>query len=138
MNINYPINGNNDFSLLNIYLSPETSYQSIRWLLTISAPVSYRRYVTDNYLSVTPTIFTRYQLNAKTDLSAQLKYALLPTEPSQYIGHVIMSDYRNLYAGYPVRSYAQERSATVAARYRNPISSFSLTCQPDTDGIIIR
>lgn len=124
VNIDYPINGNNDFSLLNIYLSPEISYQSIRWLLTISSPVSYRRYVTDNYLSVTPTIFTRYQLNAKTDLSAQLKYALLPTEPSQYIGHVIMSDYRNLYAGYPVRSYAQERSATVAARYRNPISSF--------------
>lgn len=124
VDIEYPTNGDNDFSLLNIYLSPETSYQSVRWLLTISSPVSYRRYVTDNYLSVTPTLFTRYQLNAKTDLSAQLKYALLPTEPSQYIGQVIMSDYRNLYAGYPVRSYAQERSATVAARYRNPISSF--------------
>lgn len=124
LNIDYPTIGNDNLSMLNVYLSPETSYKSMRWQLTLSMPVSYRRYVMDNYLSAAPTFFARYQLNAKTNLTAHIKYAFLPTEPSQYVSQTILGDYRNLYAGYPIHAYAQERSATFAVKYRNPLSSF--------------
>ncbi len=124
VDIGYPTSGDDVFSLLDIYLSPEASRQTTRWQLTAAAPVSYKRYAGENYISLAPELYARWQLNAKTDVSARLSYALLPAEPSRMIAQAIMTDYRNIRAGYPARATSRERSVTVSARHRNPVASF--------------
>ena len=129
----YPLEGRRDFTVLKTYVSPEARYQHHRWWLTLSLPIGYYYYhVADrladtsnskHFVSVSPMVYVRHQLTAKTDLSAYLNYSLQPVTPSSYTQTVIMSDFRNLTFQTPSAESMRQRSAFVRLRYRNPITS---------------
>lgn len=133
LEISYPTENDMNFSLLNTYISPEASYKSQKWLLTLSAPVYYHLYdvrnktasenLTKNYIAIGPSFYLRYQINAKLDLAAQLKYSLTPPEAGMYVQNIFMTNFRDLYMSEPVSEYREERSAAFSLRYRNPITS---------------
>ena len=129
----YPLEGRRNFTTLKTYASPEARYQYRRWWLTLSLPIGYYYYhVADrladtstgrHFMTISPMVYVRHQLTAKTDLSAYLNYSLQPVAPSSYTQTVVMSDFRNLTFQAPSTESIQQRSALVRLRYRNPITS---------------
>jgi hypothetical protein len=129
----YPLEGRRDFTVLKTYASPEARYQHHRWWLTLTLPIGYYYYhvadrladtsTSKHFVSVSPMVYVRHQLTAKTDLSAYLNYSLQPVAPSSYTQTVIMSDFRNLTFQTPSAESMRQRSAFVRLRYRNPITS---------------
>ena len=129
----YPLSGDRRFSIFKTYISPEASYQHRRWWLTLSLPIGYYYYhVADrladtstgkHFMTVSPMVYVRHQLTAKTDLSAYLNYSLQPIAPSSYTQTVVMSDFRNLTFQTPSSENIRQYSAFVRLRYRNPITS---------------
>lgn len=119
------------FTLFNTWVAPEASWQSARWILTLSAPVSWHLHNIDdgtqnqvhNYMAVTPSVYARFQISAKTDIAAQIKYSLLPPSAAMGIGSLIMMDFRNLYMPQPVCRNSADRSAAIIFRYRNPVTA---------------
>lgn len=119
--------------LMRVYAAPEASFNSYRWLVTISLPIGlktnhiYGGQTVSNmskcYLSVAPFVYVKYKLNARMDAIAQLKYALEPPEATCHIPAAIMQNFRNLYLSVPTTDYYHYRSAAVNLRYRNPIKS---------------
>ena len=128
-----PLGSSKNFTVLKTYASPEARYQHHRWWLTFSLPIGYYYYhVADrladtsggkHFMTVSPTVYVRHQLTAKTDLSAYLSYSLQPVAPSSYTQTVVMSDFRNLTFQTPSTKSIQQRSAFIRLRYRNPITS---------------
>ena len=130
-----------NFSLLNTYLAPEASYESYKWKVILSVPTSYNLHhirdkkaddnTTNNYVAVNPSLYMRHQINAKMELSAQLRYLLMPPQAKMFIPGVIMTDFRNLCMTPPITDYSDTRSVTMTFKYRNPITSlfFNLTGQ---------
>ena len=129
----YPLEGHRNFTVLKTYASPEARYQHRRWWLTLSLPIGYYYYhVADrladtstgkHFMSISPMVYVRHQLTAKTELSAYLNYSLQPVAPSSYTQTVIMSDFRNLTFQTPSAESIRQRSAFIRLRYRNPITS---------------
>ena len=129
----YPLDGRRNFTILKTYASPEARYQHRRWWLTLSLPIGYYYYhVADrladtstgkHLMTVSPMVYVRHQITAKTELSAYLNYSLLPVAPSSYTQTVVMSDFRNLTFQTPSTESIRQRSAFVRLRYRNPITS---------------
>lgn len=120
-----------DFMRVRLWGSPEASWQSGRWLLTLSAPVSLhlngigdstgkRR---DRYVGISPSVYGRFQITAKTDLAVQAKYALLPPSPDLGTGCLMMRDYRNLSFLQPVYRSSSVHSVAAVFRYRNPVTA---------------
>lgn len=133
LEILYPTKNDMNFSLLNTYVSPEASYKSQKWLLTLSAPVYYHLHdvrnkivgenLTKDYIAIATFFYLRYQINAKLDFVTQLKYSLTLPEVSMYMQNIFITDFRNLYMADPVTEHREERSAAINFRYRNPITS---------------
>ena len=129
----YPLEGRRNFTIFKTYASPEARYQHRRWWLTLSLPIGYYYYhVADrladtstgkHFMTISPLIYVRHQLTAKTELSACLNYSLQPVAPSSYTQTVIMSDFRNLTFQTPSAECIRQHSALVRLRYRNPITS---------------
>ena len=129
----YPLEGRQTFTVLKTYASPEARYQHRRWWLTLSLPIGYYYYhVADrlaetstgkHLMTISPMVYVRHQLTAKTDITAYLNYSLQPVAPSSYTQTVIMSDFRNLTFQTPSAESIRQRSAFVKLRYRNPITS---------------
>ena len=129
----YPLDGRRNFIVLKTYASPEARYQHRRWWLTLSLPIGYYNYhVADrladtstgkHLMTISPMVYVRHQLTAKTELSAYLNYSLQPVAPSCYTQTVVMSDFRNLTFQTPSTESIRQRSAFVRLRYRNPITS---------------
>ena len=129
----YPLDGRRNFTVLKTYASPEARYQHRRWWLTLSLPIGYYNYhVADrladtstgkHLMTISPMVYVRHQLTAKTELSAYLNYSLQPVAPSCYTQTVVMSDFRNLTFQTPSTESIRQRSAFVRLRYRNPITS---------------
>lgn len=135
----YTMENDMNFSILKTYLLPEVSYQSYKWRVALAVPASHHLQhirninpvanTTYNYISLTPSLYVRHQITAKMEISAQLKYSLLPPQASLLIPGLIMSDFRNLRLSEPVTDYADSRSVMMNLKYRNPITSifFNLT-----------
>lgn len=129
----YPLDSRRNFTVLKTYASPEARYQHRRWWLTLSLPIGYYYYhVADrladtstrkHFMTISPMIYVRHQLTAKTEFSAYLNYSLQPVAPSSYTKTVIMSDFRNLTFQTPSAESIRQRSAFIRLRYRNPITS---------------
>ena len=129
----YPLEGRRNFTVLKTYASPEARYQHRRWWLTLSLPIGYYYYhvadrLTDtstskHLMTISPMVYVRHQLTAKTDITAYLNYSLQPVAPSSYTQTVVMSDFRNLTFQTPSAESIRRRSAFVKLRYRNPITS---------------
>ena len=128
-----PLCSAKNFTVLKTYASPEARYQHRRWWLTLSLPIGYYYYhVADrladtstgkHLMTVSPIVYVRHQITAKTELSAYLNYSLQPVAPSSYTQTVIMSDFRNLTFQTQSSESIRQRSAFVKLRYRNPITS---------------
>lgn len=130
---------NTGFTLLNTYMSPEVSYKSYKWLATLSVPASYHLHrirdrrngtaVSNNYVSIIPSINVRHRFSAKMDIAAQFRYSLTPPEASLYIPGILMTDFRDLYRPEPSTGYRESHSVMLNLRYRNPVTSlfFNLT-----------
>ncbi len=128
-----------NFSLLKAYLSPETSYDSYKWRVTLSVPTSYnlqdirnmiaKDNITNNYVAVKPSLYVRYQINAKMEVATQLRYSLTPPQAEMFVPGIIMTDFRNLYISEPTTEYKDIRSVMINFKYRNPITSlfFNIT-----------
>ena len=135
----YAMQNDVNFSLLNTYLAPEASYESYKWKVRLSVPTSYNLHhirdkkaadnTTNNYVAVTPSFYVRHQINAKMEITAQLRYSLTPPKASTYISGLMMTDFRNLCMDTPITEYSDTRSVTMTFKYRNPITSlfFNLT-----------
>jgi len=129
----YPLKGRRNFTILKTYASPEARYQHRRWWITLSLPIGYYYYhVTDrlaetstgkHVMTISPMVYVRHQLTAKTDITAYLNYSLQPVAPSSYTQTVVMSDFRNLTFQTPSAESIRQRSAFIRLRYRNPITS---------------
>ena len=129
----YPLDGRRNFIVLKTYASPEARYKHRRWWLTLSLPIGYYNYhVADrladtstgkHLMTISPMVYVRHQLTAKTELSAYLNYSLQPVAPSCYTQTAVMSDFRNLTFQTPSTENIRQRSAFVRLRYRNPITS---------------
>lgn len=130
---NYPLTCDKDFFLMKMYFAPEASYQSHKWLITLSIPVRYHLHRVMNkqeeenhskqYASLSPSIYLRHPINAKMDIVGQLKYTLTPPDATMNIGTLFMTDYRNLYLSHESTRYDNTFSVTANLRYRNPINS---------------
>ena len=129
----YVMQNDVNFSLLNTYLAPEVSYESYKWKVRLSVPASYNLHhirdkktdgnTTNNYVAATPSLYVRHQINAKMELSAQLRYSLMPPQTRTFIPGVIMTDFRNLHLSEPTTEYENTRSVIMNFKYRNPITS---------------
>ena len=129
----YAMQNDISFSLLNTYLVPEVSYESYKWKVRLSVPTSYNLHhirdkkvadnTTNNYVAVTPSLYVRHQINAKMEISAQLRYSLTPPSAEMFVPGVIMTDFRNLYLSEPVTEYENTHSVIMNFKYRNPITS---------------
>lgn len=129
----YPTYADSRYHLFRTYLCPETTYQSKKLLLSLTLPVYYHLYcISDkennsqlwkSRFFTTPTLFLRHSISAKTEFSAQIRYALTPPALGLMNESVIMNDFRNLQLGTETFKGDTERSAAVSVRYRNPISS---------------
>ena len=129
----YVMQNDVNFSLLNTYLAPEVSYESYKWKVRLSVPTSYNLHhirdkktdgnTTYNYVAATPSLYVRHQINAKMELSAQLRYSLMPPQARMFIPGVIMTDFRNLHLSEPTTEYENTRSVIMNFKYRNPITS---------------
>ena len=90
----YSLDGRRNFTVLKTYASPEARYQHRRWWLTFSLPIGYYYYhIADrladtstekHFMSISPMVYVRHQLTAKTELSAYLNYSLQPVAPSGF------------------------------------------------------
>ena len=128
-----PLCSAKNFTVLKTYASPEARYQHRRWWMTFSLPIGYYYYHVADRLSdtstgkhlmtISPMVYVRHQLTAKTELSAYLNYSLEPVAPSGYTQTVVVSDFRNLTFQTPSAESIRQRSAFVRLRYRNPITS---------------
>ena len=129
----YLLDGRRNFTVLKTYATPEARYQHRRWWLTLSLPIGYYYYyVADrladtsmgkHFMTISPMVYIRHQLTAKTELSAYLNYSLQPVAPSSYTQTVVMSDFRNFTFQTPSTESIRQLSAFVKLRYRNPITS---------------
>ena len=129
----YVMHNDMSFSLLNTYLAPEVSYESYKWRVTLSVPTTYNLHhirdmktddnSTNNYVAVNPSLYVRHQINAKMELSAQLRYSLMPPQAKMFIPGVIMTDFRNLHLSEPIKEYENTRSVIMNFKYRSPITS---------------
>ena len=128
-----PLCSAKNFTVLKTYASPEARYQHRRWWLTLSLPIGYYYYhvadrladtsTSKHLMTISPMVYVRHQLTAKTDITAYLNYSLQPVAPSCYTQTVVMSDFRNLTFQTPSSESIRQRSAFVRLRYRNPITS---------------
>lgn len=133
LNVSYPTQGDMNLSMLNTYISPEASYKSHKWLITFLIPIgNHLHYVKDmmvnedltkNYLAATPSLYLRYQIDAKMNVVTQFKYSLTPAQADMYINNVFMTDFRDLYVPESIPGYNEGSSAAMNFRYRNPITS---------------
>ena len=128
-----PLCSAKNFTVLKTYASPEARYQHRRWWITLSLPIGYYYYhvadrladtsTSKHLMTISPMVYVRHQLTAKTDITAYLNYSLQPVAPSSYTQTVVMSDFRNLTFQTPSAESIRRRSAFVKLRYRNPITS---------------
>lgn len=127
----YTTGCNRYFTILNTWMALEASWKYGRWVLNLSAPVNWGIHNIDNgtrnqvhkYIAVTPSVYGHFQISAKTDICAQIKYSLLPPSADMSIGSVIMMDFRNLYMPLPVYRNSTEHSAVITFSYRNPVTA---------------
>lgn len=112
--------------LSNLYATPQVDFERNGWRASFRTSLKWLHYSIagqHDYLNVSPRLYVRRQLTAKSDLSASVAYSLGSPQPYLNIAVPVLSDYRNLFiAGNPDR-YSHNVAATISYRYRNPLKS---------------
>lgn len=113
--------------LSNLYASPRLDYERAGWLLSAKMPVKWLHYGVNgshDYINLFPEFSAKKKLSSKSEVSATVAYQL--TSPQAYLNITapVLSDYRNLFIADDINKYSHRASASVAYRYRNPLTSF--------------
>lgn len=116
---------NNAF-LSSLYVTPQLDYERRGWFVSMSAPIKWQHQSVEteqDYVTVTPHIYTKRQLTSKSDITASAAYNLKAPQAYMQIDAPILSDYRNLFVAHTDGRYSQNISASLSYRYRNPLKS---------------
>lgn len=108
-----------------LYATPRMDYDRGRWRISISLPARWEHYGihgNHDYASISPDIYAKRQLSAKSDLSATVRYRLSPEAPYMFVETPVLCDYRHLSELHPCGG-TQEVSGTATYRYRNPVDA---------------
>lgn len=122
----YDNRGEHEAFLSNLYATPQIDFERSGWRMSLSVPMKWYHYnikKSRNYINVSPRLFIRRQLDARSELSGSVAYLLASPQPYLNIEDTILSDYRNLFIAYNPDKYTNNVAATLSYRYRNPIKS---------------
>lgn len=112
--------------LSDLHATPQVDYERNGWRASLRMPLKWLHHSAageHDYLNLSPRLYARRQLTAKSDISASASYRL--TAPQAYMNlHMpVMSDYHNIYIAEASDKYSHDVAATLSYRYRNPIKS---------------
>ena len=113
--------------LMNIYAVPQLDYERHGWLLSMKIPVKWLHQSVNanhDYINLSPRLYARKRLIAKSELSASVTYQLSSPQAYMYVLAPVLSDYRNLFIANDIDKYSQNVSTSMSYRYRNPLTSF--------------
>lgn len=129
----FPLTNDSRLDVLNLYVRPEIVYENKRLRIGTHASMNYYRYCFDgktpdehtskSFGMISPSLSLRYKFTARMEMFMNARYMVTPPKAGVFYRGIIMSNYRELNAGYPSYSVDTERSAALSLRYRNPISS---------------
>lgn len=108
-------------------LTPKADYERGVWRASLSIPMKWEHYSlrgSYNFISVSPRVYLRRQLSAKSHLTASLSYALTPEAPYMFVTTPVLSDFHNIFIATPSGEYPQTTSASLSYTYRNPLNAF--------------
>lgn len=132
--INSTLSGLGDFDndgiheafLSNLYATPQVDYERNGWRTSLTMPLKWLHYSVSgqhDYINVSPRLYVKRQLTAKSDISGSVTYSLGSPQPYLNITVPVLSDYRNLFIADNPNKYSQNVAATLSYRYRSPLKS---------------
>lgn len=124
--VEYDNHGDHEAFLSNFFASPQIDFERNGWRVSLSIPMKWYHYnITKsyNYINISPRLFLRRQLDARSELSGSVAYRLVSPQPYLNINDTILSDYRNLFIANNPDKYSHDVATTLSYRYRNPVKS---------------
>lgn len=124
--VEYDNHGDHEAFLSNFFASPQIDFERNGWRLSLSIPMKWYHYnitKSHNYINISPRLFLRRQLDARSELSGSVAYRLVSPQPYLNINDTILSDYRNLFIANNPDKYSHDVATTLSYRYRNPVKS---------------
>lgn len=112
--------------LSNLYATPQVDYERNGWRTSLTMPLKWLHYSVSgqhDYINVSPRLYVKRQLTAKSDISGSVTYSLGSPQPYLNITVPVLSDYRNLFIADNPNKYSQNVAATLSYRYRSPLKS---------------
>lgn len=124
--VEYDNHGDHEAFLSNFFASPQIDFERNGWRVSLSIPMKWYHYnitKSHNYINISPRLFLRRQLDARSELSGSVAYRLVSPQPYLNINDTILSDYRNLFIANNPDKYSHDVATTLSYRYRNPVKS---------------
>lgn len=119
-------NGIHEAFLSNLYANPQVDYERNGWRASLRMPLKWLHYSIaghHDYINVSPRLYIKRQLTAKSDISTYVAYSLGSPQPYMNITVPVLSDYHNLFITENSDKYSHAVGATLSYRYRNPLKS---------------
>lgn len=110
----------------NLYATPQVLHERNGWRASLQMPLKWLHYSiagVHDYINMSPNLYLRRQLTAKSDISGTLTYSLATPQPHLNITVPVLSDYRNLFISENPDGYSHNLAASLSYRYRNPLKA---------------
>lgn len=110
----------------NLYATPQVTHERNGCRVSLQMPLKWLHYSIageHDYINVSPNLYLRRQLTAKSDISGTLTYSLATPQPHLNITVPVLSDYRNLFIAENPDGYSHNLAASLSYRYRNPLKA---------------
>lgn len=123
----YSNSANIDNTLYETYLTPHADYMRGGWRLSLGVPVKLQLITLRSappYISISPQMSAKYQLNSKSELSASCFFKTFNPNLSLFLNTPIMTDYRNITVPSTNGKQSHATGGSMSWQYRNPIHSF--------------
>ncbi|MBD5323401.1 MAG: carboxypeptidase-like regulatory domain-containing protein [Bacteroides sp.] len=112
--------------LSNIFATPQVDYERNGWRGSLRMPLQWLHYSAagrHDYVNVSPHLYVKRQLTARSDISVGMSYSLEAPQPYLHIRVAVLADYRNLLIPDTPEKYSHNVATTLSYRYRNPLQS---------------
>ncbi|WP_289389234.1 carboxypeptidase regulatory-like domain-containing protein [uncultured Muribaculum sp.] len=124
-----PVEGDGHYNAFvsGVYVTPQLDYDYRSFNLSIWLPVKWRHYsIAGNrdFVDVSPRVWVRKQIGAKSEFSASVAYAMSSPSAEMFVDTPFMLDSRNIYRAVAMERYTNSSSASLTYKYRNPLSAF--------------
>lgn len=109
-----------------IYASAKGEYERGGWRASVSLPVKWSNYRVDglhSFLNLSPSLWVRRQLSAKSEITLSAAYSLSGPQADSYIGCPIMCDYRNIFRSAATDRHFNAVSTGAVFKYSNPLNA---------------